>query len=102
MKQKKIISLFLQKLNSKRLLKFSILAIILFSILTAENAFSQIVRKSKLEFYSTDSLILTADHYYSNKDNPYILFFHSENSSRGEFDNIAYRFSKMHYNCLAV
>lgn len=102
MKQKKIILLFLRKLNRKELSKFSILVIILFSILTTENAFSQIVRKSKIEFYSSDSLILTADHYFSSKDNPYILFFHSENSSRGEFDNIAYRFTKMHYNCLAV
>lgn len=102
MKQKKIILLYLRKLIRKELSKFSILAIILISILAAENTYSQIVRKSKVEFYSTDSLILTADHYFSNEDNPYILFFHSENSSRGEFDNIAYRFTKMHYNCLAV
>lgn len=94
--------MFLQKLNRNKLLKFSALAFILLTIFSTETTFSQIVRKSKIEFYSKDSLILTADHYFSDKEYPYILFFHSENSSRGEFESIAYRFTKMHYNCLAV
>ncbi|MCK4920875.1 MAG: hypothetical protein KAS71_07505 [Bacteroidales bacterium] len=84
------------------LLKYSLLAIILLTSLSMEKSFGQIVRKSKIEFYSSDSLLLTADHYFSKKGNQYILFFHSENSSRGEFDNIANRFTKMRYNCLAV
>lgn len=92
----------MQKLFRGKILNYSILAIFLLTSLSTEKAFSQIVRKSKIEFYSSDSLLLTADHYFSKKGNPYILFFHSENSSRGEFDNIATRFTKMHYNCLAV
>lgn len=63
---------------------------------------AQIVRKTKVEFFSSDSVLITADHYYSRKENPYILLFHTEKSSRGEFDSLAYRFVKMQYNCLAV
>ncbi|MBE0653909.1 MAG: dienelactone hydrolase family protein [Bacteroidales bacterium] len=63
---------------------------------------AQVIRKKTIEFYSSDSLLITADHYFSNKNNPYILLFHQENSSRGEFDSIADRFVKMKYNCLVV
>ena len=70
--------------------------------MSSGSSYAQIVRKSKIEFYSTDSLLITADHYYSKKSNPYILLFHTEQSSRGEFDVIAERFIKMQYNCIAV
>lgn len=63
---------------------------------------SQIIRKSTLCFYSEDSLLITADHYRSKEENPYIILAHGENSSRGVFDSIADRFVKMNYNCLAV
>ncbi len=102
MKQKKIISSFLQKLFRYKLLKLSIPAIIFLAFLSSGNSYAQIVRKSKIEFYSTDSLLITADHYYSRKENPYILLFHTEQSSRGEFGVIAERFIKMQYNCIAV
>lgn len=63
---------------------------------------AQIVRKSTVTFYSTDSVVVTADHYRSKEGNPYIILLHQENSSRGVFDSIAERFVKMNYNCLAV
>jgi len=62
----------------------------------------QVIRKSKITFFSEDDLEITADHYYSKKSNPYIILFHQEGASRGEFETIAERFLKMNYNCLAV
>jgi len=53
-------------------------------------------------FASADSLSITADEYIIATDNPYILLFHEQESSRGEFYTIAKRLSKMDYNCLAV
>lgn len=81
--------------------------ILVFCLLTLNfpglsKSYSQIIRKSKIQFTGVDNLIITADNYFSRKDNPYILLFHTERSSRGEFDSLAYRFAKMHYNCLAV
>lgn len=66
------------------------------------NSFSQFTRKTKVIFPSVDGLEITADHYYSKKSNPYIILFHQEGASRGEFKSIADRFIKMNYNCLAV
>ncbi len=62
----------------------------------------RVVRKSLVQFPSEDGIIITADHYFSRKGSPYILLFHQENSSRGEFDSIAERIVKIGYNCLAV
>ena len=63
---------------------------------------AQVIRKSRVNFESEDGLLITADNYFSKKNNPYIILFHQEGSSRGEFDSIAERFVKMNYNCLAV
>jgi len=63
---------------------------------------AQIIRKSTIAFYSQDSILITADQYYSKMDDPYIVLLHQENSSRGVFDSIAERFVKMNFNCLAV
>ncbi len=106
MKQKLTISLFSQKspdpvhdrLTGGRL---SFLWLALF-LLPVNPVHAQIIRKSKVTFPAADSLIVTADHYYSKKTDPYILLFPTENSSRGEFDSIAFRFARMRYNCLAV
>jgi len=83
--------------------KLSFLTIVLFIFfLPVDHAGAQIIRKSKVTFLAADSLLITADHYYSRKDYPYILLFHTEKASRGEFDSIATRFARMKYNCLAV
>jgi len=51
---------------------------------------------------AADSLEITADEYIIAPDNPYILLFHEQGSSRGEFHTIARRLCKLDYNCLAV
>jgi dienelactone hydrolase len=65
-------------------------------------SFSQLIRKSEIEFSASDGLMVTADHYYASDEFPYILLFHTELSSRAEYDSLAYRFVKMKYNCLSV
>jgi len=58
--------------------------------------------KEKVTFKAEDGLEITADRYYVNEEYPYILLFHQAGSSRGEFNDIAERFLKLRYNCLAV
>ena len=53
-------------------------------------------------FSSADGLEITADEYFVSDTLPYILLFHEQESSRGEFQTIAQRLTKMNYNCLAV
>ncbi len=61
-----------------------------------------VIRKNTITFTSSDGLEVTADQYIIADDNPYILLFHEQESSRGEFQTIARRLCKMDYNCLAV
>ena len=58
--------------------------------------------KEKVTFISEDGIDITADKYLINEEYPYILLFHQAGSSRGEFNEIAQRFQKLRYNCLAV
>ncbi len=58
--------------------------------------------KEKVTFNSEDGIQITADKYLINEEYPYILLFHQAGSSRGEFNEIALRFQKLRYNCLAV
>jgi dienelactone hydrolase len=58
--------------------------------------------KEKVSFPSEDGLEITADKYLVNEEYPYILLFHQAGSSRGEFRDIAEKFLKLRYNCLAV
>jgi len=77
-----------------------LLALLIISVPKADS--SVVIRKTKVTFWSADSIEITADHYYSKKTNPYIILLHQEQSSRGEYDSIAERFVMMNYNCLAV
>lgn len=61
-----------------------------------------VVRVSTVTFSSADGLEITADRYFVSDTLPYILLFHEQGSSRGEFQSIAQRLCKMDYNCLAV
>lgn len=61
-----------------------------------------VIRVSTITFIAADGLEITADEYIIEPDNPYILLFHEQGSSRGEFSAIARRLCKMDYNCLAV
>lgn len=51
---------------------------------------------------SEDGVTITADLYFKSSDVPYVLMFHQDNSSRGEYIDIAPRIMDMGYNCLAI
>lgn len=61
-----------------------------------------VVKMKTITFTSADGLEITADEYIIAEGNPYIVLFHEQESSRGEFQIIARRLSNMDYNCLAV
>ncbi len=61
-----------------------------------------VVRVNIITLTSADGLEITADEYVVSDTLPYILLFHEQESSRGEFQTIAQRLCKMDYNCLAV
>ncbi len=60
------------------------------------------IRIKTVKFNAADGLEITADEYIVDPNNPYILLFHEQGSSRGEFSTIARRLNKLNYNCLAV
>ncbi len=70
-------------------------------LVTALSAFN-VTSKKTVTFKSSDLLLITADEYISEKENPYILLFHQQQSSRGEYLTIARKLCNMDYNCLAV
>lgn len=71
-------------------------------LLTLSLSSFNVVRVSTTTFSSADGLEITADQYFVSDTLPYILLFHEQESSRGEFTAIAQRLCKMDYNCLAV
>jgi len=82
---------------SRRVVFFA--CIILISIVFSS---SNVIRVRTITLSSADGLEITADEYIIGADNPYILLFHEQGSSRGEYHTIARRLCKMDYNCLAV
>ena len=60
------------------------------------------IRVKTITFTSSDGLEITADEYIIDPFKPYVLLFHEQGSSRGEFNTIARRLCKLDYNCLAV
>jgi hypothetical protein len=58
--------------------------------------------QEKVNFLSEDSLKITADLYLKDYNLPFILLFHQDGASRGEYNEIAARLMKLDYNCLAV
>ncbi len=71
-------------------------------LLSLSVSYAQQSTKKKVTFPAEDGIEITADKYLINEEYPYILLFHQAGSSRGEFNEIAKRFLKLHYNCLAV
>ncbi len=72
------------------------LPLILF--LTALNGLAQ----KTVVFPSSDRLPITADLYTDQETDPYMVLFHQDNSSRGEYRETAPKMMKFGYNCLAV
>ena len=66
------------------------------------SAFEPAKRKKPLLFLQKIALSSLADYYEADPKASYILLFHQAGSSRGEFTEIAPRFVKLGYNCLAV
>ena len=60
------------------------------------------IRVKTVTFTSLDGLEITADEYIIDPGKPYVLLFHEQGSSRGEFNTIARRLCKLDFNCLAV
>jgi len=58
--------------------------------------------QSKVTFRASDSLLITADLYLTDKSRPYVLLFHQAGYSRGEYKQSARKIQKFGYNCLAV
>lgn len=82
--------------------KFICLIILAVCFIWSEgSAFAQSVKET-VNFYSSDSLLITADEYVISDTLPYLVLFHEQGSSRGEFSEIIDRFQKMNFNCLAV
>jgi dienelactone hydrolase len=63
---------------------------------------AQAYAQLKVGFKASDGLTVTADLYRLNKYDPYIILLHRENSSRGEYRDIAPKLQKLGFNCLAV
>jgi len=62
----------------------------------------QTTAQRKLTFLASDGLEVTADLYLFDAGAPYIILLHQENSSRGEYREIAPRLQRLGFNCLAV
>jgi dienelactone hydrolase len=58
--------------------------------------------QQKVSFISSDGLKITADLYLKNYNTPFILLFHQNGCSRGEYKEIAQKLLNLDYNCLAV
>lgn len=63
---------------------------------------AQISAQRKVTFLASDKLVVTADLYFIDNSAPYIILLHQENSSRGEYKEIAPKLLKLGFNCLAV
>jgi len=63
----------------------------------------QNIAQEKIVFESSDGLKVTADLYVTNPENsPFIILFHQARWSRGEYQEIAPKLSKLGYNSMAV
>ncbi len=71
-------------------------SVILILILGNANA------QDKISILATDKLMITADAYVVNDTLPYMILCHDIKSSRGEYKDLAHRFTKLGYNCLAI
>ncbi len=80
--------------NSKILLLASILFLTRTSYASA--------KKYVVTYYSSDSVKITADHYFLSDSLPYVVLLHEQKASRGAYNEIVNRFLKMNFNCFVV
>ena len=103
LKQKKIRSLFWQRVRNRSAVIYYFRKALIISIFTLiPGQLPLYAQTSTITFPSTDSLALTADVYMEADTLPFLVMIHEQGSSRGEFEKIAPRFQKMHFNCIAV
>ena len=53
-------------------------------------------------FKADDDVTVTADHYVTSTQNPYIILLHQAGFSRGEYRETGPKFANLGFNCLAV
>jgi dienelactone hydrolase len=53
-------------------------------------------------FISADGVTVTADHYVTSTQNPYLILLHQAGYSRGEYRETAPKLANLGFNCLAV
>jgi len=58
--------------------------------------------KTTVTFQTVDELTITADLYTIHDEAPWMIMFHQDDASRGEYARIAPLLSVLGYNCLAV
>ena len=58
--------------------------------------------KNIINLFAPDSLMITADVYTTERDNPFILLCHQAGYSRGEYVNTVKELMLMGYNCVAI
>jgi dienelactone hydrolase len=91
-----ILLLFLHSMSYKKVYSLLVTALAFAGYTTHLKA------QDKVTFIATDKLIVTADAYIVNDTLPYMILCHDLKSSRGEYKDLAKKFSKLGYNCLAV
>lgn len=64
--------------------------------------FSKTQAQDKITFIAPDRLLVTGDLYFVNDTLPYMILCHDLKSSRGEYKELAHRFNKLGYNCIAI
>ena len=58
--------------------------------------------KNIVNFFASDSLMITADVYTTNRENPFILLCHQAGYSRGEYVNTVKELMLIGFNCVAL
>lgn len=53
-------------------------------------------------FTAEDGVVITADHYVTSTQNPYLILLHQAGYSRGEYRETAPKLANLGFNCLAV
>jgi dienelactone hydrolase len=75
---------------------------LIFSIILLTLQYGIASSQQTVTFKSLDGITVTADHYVSSTQNPYIILLHQAGYSRGEYRETAPKLINFGFNCLAV